>query len=103
LPVCGYKVGSTSREAQHLLGTDEPGAGPLLGPYVHVSPALVSIVPAHMPAIEGEFAFRIGRHLPARREPYTMNEVAAAIDGVAGAIEVVGARFSGVWLGRAGF
>ncbi len=84
----GYKVGSTSKEAQRLLGTEEPGAGPLLGPYVHTSPALISIVPAQMPAIEGEFAFRIGRDLPSRPEPYTMSEVVSAVDGVTGAIEV---------------
>lgn len=91
----GYKVGSTSKEAQRLLGTDEPGVGPLLGPYVHASPAHITIAPAQMPAIEGEFVFRLGRDLPSRPEPYTMSEVVSAIDGVAGAIEVVGTRFSG--------
>ena len=96
----GYKVGSTSKEAQRLLGTDEPGAGPLLGPYMHTSPALISIVPAQMPAIEGEFAFRIGRDLPARPEPYIMSEIVSAIDGVAGAIEVVGTRFAGGLAGK---
>ncbi|MFV0294537.1 MAG: 2-keto-4-pentenoate hydratase [Hyphomicrobiaceae bacterium] len=96
----GYKVGSTSLEAQRVLGTDEPGSGPLLEPYVHDSPACISIVPAHMPAIEGEFAFRIGRDLPSRSEPYTMGEVVSAIDGVGGAIEVVGTRFSGGLSGK---
>jgi 2-keto-4-pentenoate hydratase len=91
----GYKVGSTSKEAQRLLSTDEPGAGPLLEPYVHASPAHITIAPAQMPAIEGEFVFRLGRDLPWRPDPYTMSEVVTAIDGVAGAIEVVGTRFSG--------
>jgi len=99
----GYKVGSTSKEAQRLLGTDEPGAGPLLDPYVHTSPAVISIVPAQMPAIEGEFAFRIGRNLPSRPEAYTMSEVVSAIDEVAGAIEVVGTRFSGGLGGKGRF
>ena len=96
----GYKVGSTSKEAQRLLGTDEPGAGPLLGPYVHPSPAHFKIAPAQMPAIEGEFVFRLGRDLPSRPAPYTMSEVVSAIDGVAGAIEVVGTRFSGGLSGK---
>jgi 2-keto-4-pentenoate hydratase len=96
----GYKVGSTSKEAQHLLGTDEPGAGTLLGPFVHASPAHITIAPAQMPAIEGEFAFRFGRDVPSRAEPYTMTEVLGAIDGVAGAIEVVGTRFSGGLSGK---
>lgn len=95
MPRCGYKVGSTSKEAQRLLDTDEPGAGVLLAPFVHQSPARIGIVPAQMPAVEGEFAFRFGRDLPWRAERYAMDEVADAIDGVAGCIEVVGTRFSG--------
>lgn len=92
---CGYKVGSTSKEAQRLLMTDEPGAGVLLAPFVHQSPARLEIVPEQMPAVEGEFAFRIGQDLPCRAEPYAMTEIAGAIDSIAGAIEVVGTRFSG--------
>ena len=69
LPRCGYKVGSTSKEAQRLLGTDEPGAGVLLAGYVHESPARIAIVPEQMPAVEGEFAFRMGRDLPPRTTP----------------------------------
>ncbi len=95
LPRCGYKVGSTSKEAQRLLSTDEPGAGVLLAPFVHESPAEIEIVPEQMPAVEGEFAFRFGQDLPWRAEPYAMTEIAGAIDGIAGAIEVVGTRFSG--------
>lgn len=95
LPRCGYKVGSTSKEAQRLLGTDEPGAGMLLAPFVHESPARIAIVPAQMPAVEGEFAFRMGRDLPPREAPYTPAEVTEAIGAVAGAVEIVGTRFSG--------
>lgn len=95
LPRCGYKVGSTSKEAQRLLVTDEPGAGVLLAPFVHESPAQIEIVPEQMPAVEGEFAFRIGHDLPWRADPYSMPEIAGAIDSIAGAIEVVGTRFSG--------
>jgi 2-keto-4-pentenoate hydratase len=99
----GYKVGSTSAEAQKFLGTDEPGWGILLEPYVHASPAGVKLVPAQAPAIEGEFAFRMGRDLPVRAAPYTMAEVAAAVDAVAGAIEVVGTRISGGLAGKGRF
>lgn len=100
LPRCGYKVGSTSKEAQKLLATDEPGAGVLLAPFVHESPARIKTAPEHMPAVEGEFAFRIGRDLPWRGEPYRMGEIANAIESVAGAIEVVGTRFSGGLKGK---
>ncbi len=91
----GFKVGSTSLEAQRLLGTNEPGSGLLLAPYVHESPARISIAPAHTPAVEGEFAFKLGRDLPPRATPYALDEVAGAVAAVAGAIEVVGTRFSG--------
>jgi 2-keto-4-pentenoate hydratase len=100
LPLGGYKVGSTSQEAQRLLGTSEPGAGALLRPYIHASPARVTLVPANMPAVEGEFAFRLARDLPPRSSPYTMQEITDAIGGVAGAIEVVGTRFSGGLSGK---
>jgi len=100
LPRAGYKVGSTSQEAQRLLGTDEPGAGVLLGPYVHAGPAKVALVPANMPAVEGEFAFRLARDLPPRAFAYTLGEVAGAIGSLAGAIEVVGTWFSGGLSGK---
>ena len=99
-PVRGFKVGSTSVEAQRLLGTDEPGAGLLLAPYVHESPARISIAPAHTPAVEGEFAFRLGRDLPPRASRYEIDEVADAVAAVAGAIEVVGTRLAGGLAGK---
>jgi 2-keto-4-pentenoate hydratase len=96
----GFKVGSTSEEAQRLLGTTEPGSSPVLAPYFYEAPASVPIFPAHYPGIEGEFAYRLGADLPARAEPYTTDEVRDAIDGVAGAIEVVGTRLKGGLLGK---
>ena len=39
--------------------------------------------------IECEFAFRLAHDLPARDEPYTREEVAAAVGSVHAAIEVV--------------
>ena len=99
-PVVGYKVGSTSKEAQSILGTDEPGAGVLLAPYLHVSPVRMEVVPAHMPAIEGEFAFRLGRDLSPRSAAFDREEVCAAIDGVTGAIEIVGTRIAGGLAGK---
>jgi len=98
--VCGFKVGSTSLEAQRLLGTNEPGSGPLLAPFVHEAPATIEISDAHMPAVEGEFAFRLSEALPPRAEPYGREEVAAAVGAIAGAIEVVGTRFAGGLTGK---
>lgn len=102
LATLGFKVGSTSLEAQQKLGTTEPGSAPLLAPYVHQSPARVPLISGHNGEVEGEIAFRLGADLPPRGAPYTYGEVADAIDAVAGAIEVVGSRISGglVGIGR---
>ena len=91
----GFKVGSTSIEAQRKLGTTEPGSAPLLAPYVFASPARITLAAGHDPAVEGEFAFRLGRDLSPRDTTYAEAEVADAVDAVAGAIEVVGSRISG--------
>lgn len=99
-PARGFKVGSTSLEAQRMLGTDEPGSGLLLTPYVYESPASIVIAPAHTPAVEGEFAFRLDRDLPPRAARYAIDEIADAVAAVAGAIEVVGTRFSGGLAGK---
>src|SRR5262249_6353205 len=95
-----FKIGSTSPEAQRALGTDQPGSGLLLSPYVHESPAHVRIEPAHTPCVEGEFAFRLGRDLPPRAAPYARDEIVDAVAAGAGAIEVVGTRFSGGLAGK---
>jgi len=91
----GFKVGSTSAEAQRILGTTEPGASPVLDGFLHISPAEIPIDPAHAPAIEGEFALRLGRDVPPRDTEYSLDEISDAVDAVAGAIEVVGSRFAG--------
>lgn len=96
----GFKVGSTSVEAQRLLGTDQPGAGVLLAPFVYESPARFAIEPAQTPSVEGEFAYLLGRDLPSRAVPYTMDEVMDAVASIAGAIEVVGTRLSGGLAGK---
>jgi 2-keto-4-pentenoate hydratase len=98
--VRGFKVGSTSKEAQRLLGTCEPGSGPILAPYLHMTPARLAIVPRQTPAVEGEFAFRLGSALPPRRAAYTKADVATAIDAIAGAIEIVGTRLAGGLAGK---
>jgi 2-keto-4-pentenoate hydratase len=101
LQQCGYKIGSTSKEAQAILGTNEPGAGILLSPFLYESPAQVCIVSDHCPAVEAEFAFRFNSDVLPRETPYTTAEISSAIECVTGSIEVVGSRFAG-GLGKQG-
>jgi len=103
LQPCGYKIGSTRKEAQAILGTNEPGAGILLRSFLYESPAQVCVVLDHCPAVEGEFAFRIGKDLPPRAVPYSLGEISSAIECVAGSIEVVGSRFAGGLAGQGRF
>ncbi len=96
----GWKVGSTSLEAQKLLGTSGPGASPVLAPFSYPNRSAVPIYSAHHPALEGEFALRFGKALPARPEPYEEAEVLDAIDAVAPGLEIVGSRRVGGLFGQ---
>ena len=96
----GFKVGSTSAEAQRVLKTTEPGASPVLSGFFHTNPATIPIDPAHGPAVEGEFALRIGQDIPPRDQEYSFQEVFDTIDGVAAAVEVVGSRLAGGLVGK---
>jgi 2-keto-4-pentenoate hydratase len=86
-----------------MLGTTHPGSAPVLAPFLLEGPAEVAIVPLQMPAVEGEFAFRLGQPLPPRETNYSNAEVANAIDAVAGAIELVGTRIAGGLAGKGRF
>ena len=96
----GWKVGSTSKEAQKLLGTSGPGASPMLEPLCFTSGAAIPIFAAHNPGLEGEFVLRFGRDLPVRDAPYEQTEVLDAIDAVAPGLEIVGSRRVGGLFGQ---
>ncbi len=96
----GWKIGSTSAEAQKLLGTSGPGASPLLAPFCYGNGAEVPVFAAHQPGLEGEFAVRFARDLPPQPQPYAEAEVLDAIDAVAPALEIVGSRRVGGLFGQ---
>ena len=100
LPRAGWKIGSTSKEAQRLLGTSGPGASPLLAPFCYGDGAAIPVFAAHKPGLEGEFALRFARALPPRAAAYEAEEVLDAIDAVAPALEVVGSRRVGGLFGQ---
>ena len=89
----GWKVGSTSKEAQARLGTDEPGAGALLERFCYDSGSKVPVSPAHDVFVEVEFAVRFGRTLAPRVEPYGLDDLRTAVSHVMPALEIVGSRF----------
>jgi 2-keto-4-pentenoate hydratase len=100
LPQVGWKLGATTRVALDLLALDEAFAGPLFAPHCLASGAEIALFPAHGPGIETEFLVGLGADLPPRARPYRRDEVAAAIDFVAPAFEIVGCRFAGGFAGN---
>jgi len=91
----GWKVGSTSPQAQARLGTDQPGAGALLARFCYASGDVVPIWPRHEPYVEVEFAFTLRSTLSPRDTPFTREEVEAATGTCHPALELVGSRVEG--------
>ena len=90
--VAGWKVGATSPEVQRLFGVAEPVFGPVFARTVFASPARLRAADFRHRLLEAEFAFRFGRDLPGRAEPYAREEVLAAVDALVPAVEVVEPR-----------
>jgi 2-keto-4-pentenoate hydratase len=70
----------------------EPTRGVIYADTIHASPAHVPVSEVPQCGVEGEVAFVFRRDLPARAEPYSREEVAAAMDACA-AIELVTSRY----------
>ncbi|MGE3538706.1 MAG: 2-keto-4-pentenoate hydratase [Candidatus Tectimicrobiota bacterium] len=91
--VCGWKIAATSTAGQGHIGVDGPLAGRLLQQRVYGSGAQLSLHANRMRVAEAEFAFRLGRSLPPRAQPYTVDEVREAVDRAYPAIEVPDSRY----------
>ena len=93
----GWKIAAITPEQRRTLGVPQPIASAI--PLAMISDA--SLGPASLrfadfiaPKIECEIAFQLGRDLPPRpSEPYSRNEVAAAIESMRLAIEIVDPRW----------
>lgn len=96
----GWKLGAAAKPAMDMLALDAPFLAPLLAPHCLADGAEVAIVAGQSPGLETEFLVALGADLPARAEPWGFDEVAAAIDYVAPAFEVVACRFAGGFKGN---
>ncbi|CDX36001.1 Sulfate adenylyltransferase subunit 2 [Mesorhizobium plurifarium] len=90
--IAGYKIGLTSHSMQSMCGIDHPVAGAVFGRRVMHSGAKLSLTGYGHLGVEFEICARLGRDLAPRAAPYTRDEVAAAVDGVCAAVEVVDDR-----------
>jgi len=98
-PLFGWKIAATSKAGQAHINVTGPLAGRLL-----TEKAIDLSIPGrygaelrfgvnHMKVVEAEFAFRMGRDLPPREQPYSVDEVLAAVTTLHPAIEVPDSRF----------
>ncbi|AWN46523.1 hydratase [Methylobacterium terrae] len=90
----GWKIAATSLAGQRHIGADGPLAGRLLAEQVLDAGEPVPLVGNQMRVAEPEVAFRIGRDLPPRPEPYAVDEVMAAVDAAHPAIEFPDSRLA---------
>ena len=92
--VVGWKIAATSPAGQKHIGVDGPLAGPLLANRVLADGASVPLDGNIMMVAEAEFAFKFGDSLPKRENPYTQDEVLAAVASLHPAIEVPDSRYN---------
>ena len=90
--IAGYKIGLTSQRMQSMCGIDHPVAGAIFGRRVMHSGAKLSLSGYGRLGVEFEICARLGRDLEPRAAPYTRADVAAAVDGVCPAVELVDDR-----------
>lgn len=95
-PLVGWKVGATAPTVQRLFKVSEPFFGPVHAGGLLRSPATAKTEDFPTLAIESEFAFRLGRDLPARSAPWSREEIVSAIEGVAPVFEIISSRFTAI-------
>ena len=93
--IVGFKIGATAQVAMDLLGVSGPFFGPLYREAFQENDAVVSLPMTYTPGIEAEFAVGLAADLPCRAEPWTKEEVEAAVAWVGPAFEIVGTRLEG--------
>ncbi len=91
VPPGGFKIGATGTRMQALLGLDGPAAGFMAAGDIVASGAVWDYSATRFGAVECEIAVRLARDLPPG--PCSVEAAAAAIGGVAAAIELVENRY----------
>jgi 2-keto-4-pentenoate hydratase len=92
-PLFGWKIAATSKAGQAHINVDGPLAGRILAERVVPDGGAVPLGNNLMRVAEIEFAFRLGRDLPPRPEPYGIEEVLATVATLHPAIEIPDSRF----------
>lgn len=91
--VLGWKIAATTEAGRRRLGITEPVSGRLFSGFVLGDGERLHAGSMIMRVVEAEFAFRIGRDLPARSAPYKTQELIDAVADLHLAIELPDSRF----------
>jgi 2-oxo-3-hexenedioate decarboxylase/2-keto-4-pentenoate hydratase len=91
--LAGHKIGCTTPVMQRFLAIDHPCAGGVFTTRVFRDAVELPFDSFRHVGVETEIAVVLGRDLPPRGEPYTADEVRAAVCAVAAAIEIVDDRW----------
>jgi 2-keto-4-pentenoate hydratase len=90
----GWKIAATSEAGQKHINVPGPMAGRILAETVIADGGTASMAGNEMAVAEPEFAFRMGRDLPPRTEPYRVAEVLDAVATLHPAIELPDSRYA---------
>jgi 2-keto-4-pentenoate hydratase len=92
-PLFGWKIAATSIAGQQHIGVDGPLAGRILAERVLPDRGICPLGNNLMRVAELEFVFRMGRDLPPSAEPYSQDDVLAAVATLHPGIEIPDSRF----------
>jgi 2-keto-4-pentenoate hydratase len=90
----GWKIAATSTAGQKHINVGGPLAGRIFTEKVIADGGTASMKGNEMRVGEAEFAFRFGRDLPPRPNPYSVQEVLGAVGALHPAIEIPDSRFA---------
>ena len=99
--LAGWKIGATAKPIMDRFGVSEPFCGPFYAADVYTTPARPLANRFNYLVIETEFAYRLGRDLPARAQGYTRDEIVGAIDAMIPAFELINCRLGALPLDNA--
>ena len=99
--LAGWKIGATAKPIMDRFGVTEPFCGPFYAADVYASPGRPPARRFNHLVIETEFAYRLGRDLPARASGYAREDIVEAIDALIPAFELINCRLAALPLDHA--
>ena len=91
-PIGGWKIATTTKVMQELMGIGHPCAGAIFASRIHRNPARLRAADYVSLKIEFELAFRLATDLPASSAPFEPGRMLEAVDAVMPAFELVDDR-----------